>query len=195
MDAIVTLKITLNGIKPPIWRRLEVPASYHLGELHQALNVAMGWLDYHLHAFEIDGRTYGVPGVGLFPEDDDTLPEENIVLGDLPRVGIKRFEYHYDFGDDWCCGVAIEKIGPAEEGVFYPRCAAGRRAAPPEDCGGLPGFAEFKDAMADPRHPEHGELKTWYGGDFDPEAFSAAGASKLLRQVATGEMPDEWQRA
>lgn len=192
MDEIVTLKITLLGAKPPIWRRLEVPASYHLGELHQALNAAMGWLDYHLHEFVIGGRCYGVPADDFFPDDDNTLPEENIVLGDLARADVQRFEYHYDFGDDWRSSVVVEQTGPAEDGVFYPRCVAGRRAAPPEDCGGLWGFADFKEALADPRHPEHRELKEWYGGEFDPEAFSAVEVSKLLRQVATGELPEEW---
>jgi hypothetical protein len=193
MEEIVTLKITLLGAKPPIWRRLEVPGPCHLGDVHRTLNAAMGWLDYHLHEFEIGDRSYGVPDVDLFPDEDTMLPEENIVLGDLARAGVKRFGYWYDFGDDWRHNVVIEKTGPAEDGVFYPRCIAGRRAGPPEDCGGLGGFADFKQAMADPRHPEHRELKTWYGGDFDPGHFSAEEVSKLLHMVATGELPEEWR--
>jgi hypothetical protein len=191
MDMIVTLKVKLIGLEPPVWRRLEVPASYHLGELHSALNAAMGWLDYHLHEFEVGGRKYGVPDLDFFPADDTTLPEENIVIGDLARAGVGGFEYHYDFGDDWHCSVAIEATEPAQEGICYPRCVAGERAAPPEDCGGLPGFEDFRKAMADPRHPEHDGLKEWYGGEFDPEAFSAEEVSQLLRQVATGERPEE----
>ncbi|HJW74925.1 MAG TPA: plasmid pRiA4b ORF-3 family protein [Thermoleophilia bacterium] len=193
MDAIVTLRIALLGIEPPIWRRLEVPAAYHLGELHAALNTAMGWLDYHLHEFEIGGRRYGVPDVDFAPEADNTLPEENIVLGDLARTGVKLFEYTYDFGDDWRHSVVVEKTGPGEEVLFYPRCIAGLGACPPEDCGGLAGFEDFKEAMANPDHPEHKSLKRWYGGDFDPGEFSAEEASKLLRMMATGEPPEGWR--
>jgi hypothetical protein len=193
MDTVLTLKITLLGAKPPIWRRLEVPASYHLGELHAALNTAMGWSDYHLHEFDIGGRRYGAPDIDFSAEGDETLPEENVVLGDLARAGVKRLEYWYDFGDDWRHTVVIEKTGQGQEGVFYPRCIAGRGACPPEDCGGLWGFEDFKEAMADGAHPEHDSLKDWYGGDFDPGHFSAEEASKLLRTMATGELPGEWR--
>jgi hypothetical protein len=151
----------------------------------------MGWLDSHLHMFNIDGREYSISDEDIWVDVDPPLPEESVVLADLAHAGVKRFEYWYDFGDSWHHDVVIEKIGPPKEGVFYPRCVAGRRACPPEDCGGLWGFADFTQAMADPRHPEHDELKEWYGGNFDPEAFSAEEVSRLLRQVATGELPAE----
>jgi len=189
METIVTLKITLLRAKPPIWRRLEVPASYHFGELHVALNVAMGWLDSHLHQFDVGEREYSISDDDIWIDVDPPLPEESVTLTDLVRDGVKRFGYWYDFGDSWHHDVIIEQTGPAAEGVFYPRCVAGRRACPPEDCGGLWGFAEFQEAMADQRHPEHDELKEWYGGDFDPTAFSAEDISKQLRQVAGGRAP------
>ncbi|MDP2182399.1 MAG: plasmid pRiA4b ORF-3 family protein [Actinomycetota bacterium] len=188
-DPVVTLKVTLRGTEPPVWRRLEVPASLTLDRLHELLVTAMGWFDYHLHAFEIDGRRYGVPddSFGL----DDTLPEEEIVLTDLVGVGVERFEYEYDFGDGWQHEIVVESLAKPESGVSYPRCTAGERACPPEDCGGIPGFAEFVEAMADTRHPEHRALKTWYGGEFDPAAFSAEQTSSLLRVLWTGEIPDD----
>jgi hypothetical protein len=193
MDAIVALKVELLGVKPSVWRRLEVPAAFHLGELHAALNSAMGWLDYHLHEFEIDERRYGVPDVDFAPEADETLPEESVLLGDLAQAGTGRFEYVCDLGDDWRHIVVIEKTGTAEAGVFYPRCTGGGGACPPEDCGGVWGFEEFKEAMADPRHPEHESLKEWHGGAFDPDEFSSEEASKLLRAMATGELPEDWR--
>jgi len=191
MDTIVTLKITLLRAKPPIWRRLEVPASYHLGVLHRTLNAAMGWLDSHLHMFDVEGREYSISDDDIWIDVDPPLSEESVTLADLVRDGVKHFEYWYDFGDSWRHNVLIEKTRPAEAGVFYPRCVAGRRTCPPEDCGGLWGFAEFQEVMADPRHPEHNELKEWYGGEFDPKAFSAEDVSKLLQQMATGEPPDQ----
>lgn len=189
---IVTLTISLDEIEPRIWRRVEVPASYYLSELHRTLNAAMGWLDYHLHEFQIGGRRYGAPDMDMSVEADRTLPEENIVIGDLARVGEKSIAYWYDFGDDWWHTIAIEAMGPAQAGAFYPRCTHGAGACPPEDCGGLPGFEGFKEAMVDPSHPEHDDLKDWYGGDYDPGEFSAEETSKLLRQVATGELPEGW---
>ena len=191
METIVTLEITLLRAKPPVWRRLEVPASCHLGELHSTLNVAMGWLDSHLHMFDVAGREYSISDDDIWIGADPPLPEESVTLADLVSDGVKRFGYWYDFGDSWHHDVVIETTGPGEDGVFYPRCIAGRRACPPEDCGGLWGFAAFQEVMADPHHPEHDELKEWYGGDFDPAAFSAEEISTLLRQVATGERPDE----
>ena len=187
---IVSLTITLDDIEPRIWRRLEVPAGYRLDELHRALNVAMGWLDYHLHEFRIGDFRYGAPDADMVAMGDKTLAEENIVIGQLARARTTRFAYCYDFGDDWWHTIDIESVGPAQAGVFYPRCADGAGCCPPEDCGGVPGFYDFREAMADPRHPDHDDLKERYGGDFDPAEFSAEKTSELLRQAAAGVLPD-----
>ena len=185
---VVTLKVTLLGIEPSIWRRLEVPSSLTLDRLHEVLVTAMGWVGYHLHAFEIDGRRYGIPDDSF--GFDTTLPEEEIVLGDLVSVDVKRFRYEYDFGDGWEHEIVVESLGEPVSGANYPRCTAGERACPPEDCGGIPGFAEFVEAMADPRHPEHEAMRAWYGGEFDPAAFRAEQTSALLHMLWTGEIPD-----
>ena len=189
---IVTLKITLKGTRPAVWRRVEVPASCDLAKVHGVLNAAMGWHDRHLHEFDIEGRRYGIPDTDWFPEGDFTIPEEQVILGDLARVGVRHFTYGYDFGDGWRHSVTIESIAPAEPGVFYPRCTDGRRAAVPEDCGGVSGFADFVEAMASTKHPEHAELKSWYGDDYDPVAFSAEEVSRVLRVLATGRLPHGW---
>ena len=188
---IVTLTIALDDVEPRVWRRLEVPAEYGFDRLHQTLNAAMGWLDLHLHEFEVGGKRYG-DGVDMSAEADATLPEDGLVIGDVARSGERRLAYWYDFGDDWWHTLEIEAIGPALAGVFYPRCTDGAGACPPEDCGGPPGFDEFKRALADPEHPEHENLKEWYGDEFDPDAFSVEATSALLRQVTTGELPDDW---
>ena len=194
METIVTLKITLLRAKPPIWRRLEVPASNHLGDLHHTLNAAMGWLDSHLHTFDVDGLEYSISDDDIWIDADAPLPVDSVTLADLVRDGVKRFGYWYDFGDSWHHDVIIEKTGPAVEGVCYPRCVAGRRACPTEDCGGLWGFSELQEVMADPHHPEHDELEYWYGRDFDPKAFSAGEVSERMRKVVSGELPEEWDR-
>jgi Plasmid pRiA4b ORF-3-like protein len=188
---IVTLTISLDHAEPRVWRRLEVPADYSFDRLHPTLNAAMGWLDLHLHEFEVDGERYS-DGVDMSAEADATLSEADLVIGVVARSGALRIAYWYDFGDDWWHTVEIEAVRPAEEGAFYPRCTGGSGACPPEDCGGPPGFDEFKRAIADPGHPEHEELLAWYGGEFDPGEFSVEATSALLRQVATGEPPDVW---
>ncbi|MBA4370467.1 MAG: hypothetical protein C0418_02680, partial [Coriobacteriaceae bacterium] len=116
-DAVVALKITLSGTTPPVWRRLEVPASLTLEQLHAVLNTAMGWLDYHLHAYEIEGRRYA-DGADSWDDLDDTLPEADIVLGDLFRAGVRRFTYDYDFGHGWQHEVAVESLGQPVSGAL-----------------------------------------------------------------------------
>lgn len=189
---IVTLTITLDDVEPRVWRRLEIPAEYSFEQLHPILNTAMGWLDLHLHLheFEVAGKRYG-DGVDMSPQADATLVEADLVLGDVARDE-RRFAYWYDFGDDWWHTVEIAGAAPAQAGVFYPRCTEGAGACPPEDCGGPPGFEEFKRALADPTHPDHEELAEWYGGEFDQDAFSTAATNRLLRMLTTGELPENW---
>jgi len=85
-----------------------------------------------------------------------------------------RLVYEYDFGDGWTHDNLVEKVLPPDPGVAYPRCIAGARACPPEDCGGVWGYADLLDALADPNHELHEEKKEWLGEDFDPEAFDLA---------------------
>lgn len=166
-ETIVTLKVTLRGIKPPVWRRLLMPAGMTLGALHHAIQAAMGWHDSHLHAFDIAGRQYGDRGTV-----DDVADEERMTLGGLLRSGVARFAYTYDFGDNWEHTVAIERNRPPPAARRYPACIAGRRNCPPEDCGGPWGYAEFLAILADPAHPEHAERLEWLEEDLDPDEFS-----------------------
>jgi hypothetical protein len=79
--------------------------------------------------------------------------------------------YVYDFGDDWRHVVMHEGTSPSDPSVSYPRCISGARRCPPEDCGGAHGHAELLEVIADPGHPDYGEVLEWIGGDFDPDAF------------------------
>lgn len=174
-DTIVSLKVTLRGMKPPIWRRLLAPASMTLAELHHAIQTAMGWEGGHLHVFDIDGASYGDRA-----EVDDVADERRQTLGGMMKSGVARFRYIYDFGDDWEHVVAIEKTVPAAEGTSYPRCVAGKRACPPEDCGGVWGYQELLDCLSDPGHPGRAERLEWLGDEFDPEDFSVVVANATL---------------
>ena len=174
-NSIVSLKIALRGAKPPIWRRLLAPASMTLADLHAAIQAAMGWEDSHLHVFDIGGKSYGDRA-----SVDDVADENRLTLGGLRSSGVARFGYTYDFGDNWEHTVTIEKTLPAAEGMTYPTCLAGKRACPPEDCGGPWGYQELLDIIADPAHPERAERLEWLGEDFDPEEFSVVAANSIL---------------
>jgi Plasmid pRiA4b ORF-3-like protein len=174
-DSIVSLKITLKGTKPPVWRRLLVPGSMTLGDLSEAILTGMGWMGGHLHAFDVGGRQYGDPAT-----TDDVADERRLTLNAVLRSGVKRFGYDYDFGDGWEHIVAIEKTLLPVSGQGYPACVDGKRNCPPEDCGGVWSYAELLEILADPDHPEREERLEWIGEDFDPEEFDASVADKRL---------------
>jgi hypothetical protein len=173
--SVVSLKVTLRGMKPPVWRRILVQGGMTLGDLHHAIQAAMGWHDSHLHAFDIDGRQYGDRHTV-----DDVDDERRLTLNGLMKSGVTRFAYTYDFGDDWEHIVAIEKTQPALEGKSYPACVAGARNCPPEDCGGRWGYQHLLEVLADPAHPEHAEQIEWIGEEFDPNEFTVEFANAML---------------
>jgi hypothetical protein len=173
--SIISLKITLRGTQPPVWRRLSVQGGMTLGDLHHAIQAAMGWNDSHLHAFEIDGRQYGDRHTV-----DDVADERRLTLDGLMKSGITRFGYTYDFGDNWEHIVTIEKTQPPIEGKSYPACVAGARNCPPEDCGGSWGYQHLLEVLADPAHPERAEQIEWIGEEFDPNEFSVEIADATL---------------
>lgn len=171
---VYQLKVTLKGSKPPIWRRLQVPATTTLEQLHTIIQVAMGWSDGHLHEFTVGGRNgvhYGSRDP-LDEPDPDTKNERTAKLNKVAGYEKARFTYTYDFGDDWEHDILVEKILPAEADQRYPVCIAGKRACPPEDVGGVWGYESFLAAIADPEHENHDEMLEWAGGEFDPEEFS-----------------------
>ena len=167
---ILQLKVTLQGTKPPVWRRLEVPADVTLDLLHHILQTAFGWTDSHLHSFEPRPAR---PGRGR-PNPDLRISsgrERRTRLGEVVSEVGATMLYEYDFGDSWEHLITVEKVEPAEPSITYPRCTGGRRSGPPEDCGGIPGYAHLLAVLGDPSHEQHEELQDWVGDGFDPEAF------------------------
>jgi hypothetical protein len=177
---VYRLKVTVRDVKPPVWRRIEVPGSVTLAGLHAILQTVMGWFDAHLHEFEIDGVHYGVPD-DEWNDGEDLLDEAKVRLDTVADEGT-TIRYTYDFGDNWRHAVVVERVAAAEPGVRYPRCLAGKRATPPEDVGGDYGYAEFVEAMTDPRHPDHARWRDWIGRDWDPELFDLVAVNEALRQ-------------
>jgi hypothetical protein len=179
---VYQLKITLRHIKPPVWRRVETKDG-SLAQLHDIIQACLGWEDYHLHEFEIGDERYGDPlqWQDGFGGELEVGNEGKVRLSQLVAQGVKKFSYTYDMGDTWEHAIQIEKALPAEAGVRYPRCIAGQRACPPEDCGGPWGYADFVDAIQNPENERHEELLEWVGGEFDPEAFDIDAVNEALR--------------
>ena len=134
--------------------------------------------DAHLHAFRVGNTSYGQPDSEL---DDWMQDERRVRLAQIAPAEKSKFRYEYDFGDDWHHIVVVEKISPVERGKTYPVCLAGKRACPPEDCGGPWGYSEFLEAISNPEHEQHEELLEWIGGEFDPEVFDVATVNAELQ--------------
>jgi len=179
-NQVYQLKITLRGSKPPIWRRVIVPATFNLYQLHQVIQYAMGWEDSHLHQFIIDGESYGTPS----PDDWEPVTDERRhTLNRIAPHEKMKFVYEYDFGDSWEHTILVEKILPAEAGKQYPVCLKGKRACPPEDVGGIWGYEDFLEALRDPGHEEHETYLDWIDGEFDAEEFNLDAVNSALQRV------------
>jgi hypothetical protein len=195
---VYQIKVSLDDIRPPVWRRFVVPGGATLSKLHNILQVVMGWEDYHLHQFTIAGKRYGDAGQDEFGELG-FMDERRYSLSQLlPRKGL-RFKYEYDFGDSWQHTLVVEEILPSKKGVRYPACLAGKRACPPEDVGGVWGYAEYLAALEDPGHPGHDEWLQWRGA-FDPEAFDLRKVNAELKRPgrsrsSRAEADDWWAEA
>ncbi|MGY5129088.1 plasmid pRiA4b ORF-3 family protein [Streptomyces nigrescens] len=182
-ETVHKIKITLRDSRPPIWRRLEVPSGITLRELHDVIQAAFGWEDYHMWAFETGRDRYGVA--------DRDLGIRSAISKRLSQVAPRasdRLRYTYDFGDHWEHDILIEDVTTPEAGTAYPRCLTGRRACPPEDCGGVWGYDYLIEILADPHHEEHEDRLEWLGLDsadqFDPAAFDAAQVNSALSALA-----------
>lgn len=173
------LKVTLVGIKPPIWRRILIPSNIRLSELHRVLQVVMGWENYHLHQFVSGGVMYGTHE-GDFSLEMDVENEAKYKLNQLLESEKEAMKYEYDFGDSWEHKIVLEKILPYGKDQQLPRCIKGKRACPPEDCGGVWGYQEMLDLLKHPEDPEYEERMEWLGGDFDPEAFDVEEINERL---------------
>ena len=177
--SVYQFKITLKRISPPIWRRIQVPGTYSFWDLHVAIQDAFGWLDYHLHSFEIlnprngDIEEIGIPSEEDYGDDEiDILPGWDLMIARYFSESNKKAAYIYDYSDNWEHDVRLEKILPQDQAIKYPVCLGGKRACPPEDCGGVEGYLIFLEAIMDPGHDQHEETLDWIGGDFDPEYFN-----------------------
>ena len=165
---IYRLKVTLRQVRPTVWRRFQVRSDMTLEQLHWVLQLVIGWTDSHLHQFRVAPATSGRARSAQIVESED---ERRIVLAEALRKPKDRLIYEYDFGDGWKHDVELEEVSAVSPHGKFPWVLSGKRACPPEDVGGPWGYANFLEALADPKHPDHEDLAEWCGDPFDPEAF------------------------
>jgi Plasmid pRiA4b ORF-3-like protein len=176
---VYELQVELEDIEPLIWRRILVPAAIMLPELHDLLQLVMGWTNSHLHSFEIGDRAFSSAGADL--EELQMLNERKYALEAVLGDSIREFVYEYDPGDSWRHRIKVQSIAKPNTDWSYPLCVAGARAAPPDDVGGVSGYEEFLSAINNPKHEEHDSMLVWIGGAFDPEGFDLNEINRTLR--------------
>ena len=161
---VYQLKIILKGTNPPVWRRIQIPETYTLWDLHVAIHDVMGWEDVHMHKFQV---------VNPFGRERITIkaPEHGQRVSSWLNLENSHLDYIYDFGDCWDHDIEIERVLPKEEGVDYPICTGGKQNCPPEDCGGAGGYEELLEILQDPSHRDYEEKWKWVEEGFDPEHF------------------------
>lgn len=180
---VYQLKVTLEGIRPPIWRRIQVRGDISLFKLHKILQDVMGWYDYHLHQFLIEGERYSVISREADMLGDDFKNEKKVKLNRVIPGEKFEFTYEYDFGDSWLHKILVEKIFKPDEELMHPVCLKGKRSAPPEDCGGVGGYYHLLEALRDKDHPDHKYLLEWAGEEYNPEYFDVDEVNERLKKI------------
>lgn len=193
-----TLRVStvLPYTDPPIWRRLELASDLRLDELHRVLQAAFEWEGGHLHQFRAEDRTWDDGsaaefGPGPFSAAPAPEPEGKTRLSQILVAVGDRLDYVYDFGDNWEHVLMLEEIVEPAPGAPRARVVDGDRAAPLEDCGGIPGYEDLVTALADPEKPDHTHLVEWYlevygvsPADFDPAQLEVEALDQAVRLVA-----------
>lgn len=178
---IYQLKISLKHTKPPIWRRVLVSSGIELEDLHGVIQEAFGWTNSHMHQFVVGRTCYlrEADNDGFMPMFDED--SRGVRLDSILRKEKDKIDYEYDFGDSWMHQILLEKILPADSSQSLPVCIKGKRACPPEDCGGIYGYFHLLETLSGPDSDEKDELLDWIGVPIDPEAFDLDECNARLR--------------
>lgn len=180
---VYQLRIELQHIEPLIWRRILVPETLKLAKLDRIVQAAMGWTNSHLHDWHIGQQRYGVPD-DEWVGSGSMFDERKFTIGQVLGGQVKTFDYNYDFGDGWDHRITVEECLPIQAGRNdWAMCLAGENACPPENVGGPAGYMDFLQAMRDPNQQQHADYWRWWGGPFDPNAFSINAANMMIRKL------------
>lgn len=187
------LRVSLRYVQPEVWRLVRVPHDVRMDRLHRVLQAAFGWTNSHLHQFPLIDAKGDVTGYVGEPDPDSpgvslglrtpTQDETKRLLKNFFGKSGDRIGYEYDFGDSWLHEIALAAVHEQTARLTTPLCLDGGRAAPPEDCGGPPGFEHLLDVLNKPKHREYAEMRDWVGGEYDPAAFDLAGINRVLARL------------
>lgn len=184
IQQIATLRIELLDTDPLIWRQVEVPTSVTLKGLHDIVQAAMGWFNQHMWEFRIGRQVYGQPIPGDNWGDTPMVNAGKVQLSELLKPRKTVIDYTYDMGDCWEHRLTVTDVRPADPDTAYPRYITGERPAPPEDCGGIPGFYAALEAMADPEHPDHDEVIDWLDG-YNPDRLNELALKLAIARITS----------
>jgi hypothetical protein len=180
-ERVFTLRLSVVGTTPQVWRRLIVRESMWLSRLHDSIQVLFDWFDYQTHAFNLDDLRFVNP---LKRESLSIEDDRDVTLADLDLEHRERFTYGYHFGEGWQVEIRVEKTSTIEKGFQYPNCLAGERAGPPEDCGGLEAFHDMLACIKEPDTELGREWLEWLGPDYDPDGCVIEKINKSLKKLS-----------
>ena len=180
---IFQIQIALKGFKPKIWRRILIPSDLFLSDFNKIIQTTMGWTNSHLNQF-IKNRIFYTKRM---PDDDlwdemDNVDYKKMKITDLLKKEKEKIIYEYDFGDGWEHDIILEKILAIDDKIKYPIWLTGKMNCPPEDCGGVWGYADMLEALKQPDHEEHDSYIEWLGGEYDPEYFDKDEVNEMLKE-------------
>jgi len=185
-EKIYQIHILLKNSKPRIWRRVIISSDTLLSDLHKIIQTVMGWENYHLHQFRKDRQSYQL----LYDDDDwfgfNTNDYTGMQIDQLLLHEGDKIMYDYDFGDGWEHEIRLEKILHPDTPLKFPVCIKGKRNCPPEDCGGVWGYDDLLEILANPQHEEYEEIMEWLGGEFDPDYFNLEEINEMLKEKDFG---------
>lgn len=173
-SVLYKIRISLQNVKPEIWRSFIVSASVTLEKLNDIIQNVMGWDFSHLYSFTIKGNDYE----GETPFGSKRLSK--IKLGHFNLVVKNKFQYLYDFGDSWEHELIIEEILDVTPESLSPVCLDGANCCPPEDCGGAWEYMEILKAYKK-KNFKNTEIFEWMGEDFNPESFDVKSINDLIK--------------
>jgi hypothetical protein len=179
-ERVLTLRLSVVGTTPAVWRRLAVRESMWLSRLHDCIQIIFDWFDYQTHAFNLDNLRFGNP---LKRQELSIEDDRDVTLADLDLEHRERLTYGYHFGDGWQVEIAVEKIEAPQKGLYYPVCLAGERAGPPEDCGGLEAFHDMLACIKEPHTDLGREWLEWLGPEYDAEVCDLEKINKALKKL------------
>jgi hypothetical protein len=186
MNDIIQLRVSLVDSNPLIWRQLLVSKDTTFFELHHIIQISMGWKNYHLFEFNLEGYRIGeiyedfrLEGMGR----DEVVDSRNISLKDIVTHQNETFKYEYDFGDGWDHLITVENFQEKDDNLKYPICIDGQMNCPPDDSGGIHGFYNSMEILKDKKHPEYKENKVWFGRSYDMEKFEKEKVNRQLKKL------------